>query len=173
MRTSRPRARGQGVVVVARPYTSNSSPSLPANPLLYLLNPSRRRAPQLQPVPRYILRAAALDPDSFFTTSSLLSACCPSPKAKTARHNPRSAGPRNKGRSLPKSAACPEACVCASFAQKKGRPLDLIIARNCISLSGAVANPQALRSVPKQYACSATERCRLSKASNNDEWHVD
>ena len=28
---------------LARPYTSNSSPSLPANLLSYLLNPSRRR----------------------------------------------------------------------------------------------------------------------------------
>ena len=35
-----------------RPFTSNSSPSLPANPLLYLLNPSVGAAPQLQPVPR-------------------------------------------------------------------------------------------------------------------------
>ena len=119
--------------VVARPYTSNSSPSLPAN-LLYLLN-IVGAVPRLHTASTKVnnnKRAVALG-RARFSTSPLLSAllrarlmnlpraarrdvgkCCPSAaqKAKTARHNPRSAGPRNKGRSLPKSAACPEACVC-------------------------------------------------------------
>ena len=159
--------------VDARPYTSNSSPSIPANPLLYPLNPSRRRAPQLQPVPRYILRAAALDPDSFFTTSSLLSACCPSPKAKTARHNPRSsAGPRNKGRSPPKIAGV-RGVRLRLFRPKKRSTSRPHIARNCNLAQRRGSKSTSAAKVLKQYACSATERCRLSKASNNDEWHVD